>query len=115
MQDDSLFAFAGLWDRWRDPTGNTIESCSILTTTANSLLADVHDRMPVILRRESYDLWVDPGFKNVETLSEVLVPFDASQMRSYAVSTRVNAVTNDDPDCVVPWHRDLPAQRALFG
>jgi putative SOS response-associated peptidase YedK len=57
MQDDSLFAFAGLWDRWRDPAGAVIESCSILTTTPNSLLADMHDRMPVILRQESYALW----------------------------------------------------------
>ena len=66
MQDDSLFAFAGLWDRWRDRAGTVIESCSILTTTPNSLLADVHDRMPVILPQESYDLWLDPGFKDVE-------------------------------------------------
>jgi putative SOS response-associated peptidase YedK len=77
MQDDSLFAFAGLWDRWRDPAGAVIESCSILTTTPNSLLADIHDRMPVILRQENYDLWLDPGFKDVKALAEVLVPFDA--------------------------------------
>ena len=115
MQDDSLFAFAGLWDRWRDPTGTAIESCSILTTTANSLLADVHDRMPVILRRESYDLWLDPAFKDVKALADLLAPFDASQMTRFPVSTRINAVANDDPDCVLPWHGDLPAQSALFG
>ena len=114
MRDDCLFAFAGLWDRWRDPAGAVIESCSILTTTPNSLLANVHDRMPVILPQESYDLWLDPGFKDVEALAEFLVPFDASKMRSFPVSTRVNAVTNDDPECVVPWYRDLPAQSALF-
>ena len=115
MQDDSLFAFAGLWDRWRDPTGTAIESCSILTTTPNSLLADLHDRMPVILRQENYDLWLDPGFKDVKTLAEFLAPFDAAKMRSFPVSSRINAVANDDPDCVLPWHRDLPAQSALFG
>lgn len=115
MQDDSLFAFAGLWDQWRDSAGNVIESCSVLTTTPNSLLADIHDRMPVILRSERYDLWLDPGFRDVEALAEFLVPFDASKMRSFPVSTRVNAVTNDDPECVVPGHRDLPAQSALFG
>ncbi len=115
MQDDSLFAFAGLWDRWKDPTGTVIESCSILTTTPNSLLAGVHDRMPVILRQENCDLWLDPGFKDVKALAELLTPFDASQMRSFPVSTRVNAVANDDPDCVVPWRRDLTAQSALFG
>ncbi len=115
MQDDSLFAFAGLWDRWRDPAGAVIESCSILTTTPNSLLADMHDRMPVILRPEHYDLWLDPGFKDVEALADVLAPFDAGKMRRFPVSTRINAATNDDPDCVVPMSSSLPAQSALFG
>jgi len=102
MQDDSLFAFAGLWDRWRGRPGAAIESCSILTTTPNALLADLHDRMPVILRPEDYDLWLDPGFRDVKALAEVLLPFDAARMRRYPVSTRVNAVTNDDPECVAP-------------
>src|SRR5208337_4580105 len=74
MQDDSLFAFAGLWDRWRGRPGAAIESCSILTTTPNALLADLHDRMPVILRPEDYDLWLDPGFRDVKALAEVLLP-----------------------------------------
>jgi len=113
MQDDSLFAFAGLWDRWREPTGTVIESCSILTTTPNWLLADIHDRMPVILRKVNYDAWLDPAFRSVNALAELLVPFDAAQMRCYPVSTRVNAVANDDPDCVVPSHRSLRL-RVLF-
>ena len=113
--DDSLFAFAGLWDRWRDPVGAVIESCSILTTTPNSLLADIHDRMPVILRQENYNLWLDPGLKDVKTLAEVLAPFDATHMRCFPVSTRINSVTNDDPECVVPTHTSLPAQSGLFG
>jgi putative SOS response-associated peptidase YedK len=71
--------------------------------------------MPVILRQENYDLWLDPLFGDVNALAEILAPFDASQMRSFPVSTRVNAVANDDPDCVVPWYRDLPSQAALFG
>jgi putative SOS response-associated peptidase YedK len=114
MQDDSLFGFAGLWDRWRDPAGAVIESCSILTTTPNSLLADMHDRMPVILRQESYDLWLDAGFKDVKALAGVLVPFDAAQMRCFPVNTRVNAVANDDVDCVAPRYDSLPAQSPLF-
>ena len=115
MQDDSLFAFAGLWGRWKDSSGTVIESCSILTTSPNSLLADVHDRMPVILRRENYDFWLDPNFKDVRALAEILAPFDAIQMRRFPVSTRINAVANDDPDCVVLWQNSLPAQGALFG
>jgi putative SOS response-associated peptidase YedK len=115
MQDDSLFAFAGLWDQWTDPNGTAIESCTILTTTPNSLLADVHDRMPVILRQENYDLWLDPGFKNAKALAEILVPFDAKQMKSFPVSTRINTVANDDPDCIAPWQSFPPAQSGLFG
>ena len=115
MQDDSLFAFAGLWDCWKDSSGTAVESCTILTTTPNSLLADVHDRMPVILRQENYHLWLDPSFKDVKALEELMAPFDAAKMRSFPVSSRINAVANDDADCVVPWHRDLPAQSALFG
>jgi putative SOS response-associated peptidase YedK len=70
--------------------------------------------MPVILCQENYDLWLDPGFKNVKALAEVLVPFDAAKMTRFPVSTRINAVTNDDPDCVAPWHGSLPAQSVLF-
>ena len=99
LQNDSLFAFAGLWARWKDASGQVVESCSILTTTPNALLADVHDRMPVILSPKHYDLWLDPGFRRVDALKEMLNPFDATLMRRYPVSTRVNFVKNDDPEC----------------
>ena len=99
LHDDSLFAFAGLWDRWKDGSGLVVESCSILTTTPNALLADVHDRMPVILSPEHYDLWLDPGFRCTKALTAMLGPFDATLMRRYPVSTRVNFVRNDDPEC----------------
>ena len=75
-----------------------LESCSILTTTPNSLLADVHDRMPVILRPEVYDLWLDAD-RRVDALRQMLKPYDEGQMRRYAVSQRVNNVANDDPQC----------------
>src|ERR1035438_3063723 len=99
LHDGSLFAFAGLWDRWKDASGQLVQSCSILTTTPNSLLADVHDRMPVILSPEYYDLWLDPGFQRTESLKRMLSSFDATLMRRYPVSTRVNFVKNDDPEC----------------
>ena len=99
LDDDSLFAFAGLWERWKDPTGNTVETCTILTTRPNSLLADVHDRMPVILEPDNYDQWLDPGVKDDTTVMEMLHPYDAHQMKRYPVSTRVNLVKNDDSDC----------------
>jgi|ERR1700678_407408 putative SOS response-associated peptidase YedK len=96
-----LFAFAGIWDRWKNPSGQWVQSCSILTTTANSLTSAVHDRMPVILELDSYDLWLDPGMKNVSVASEMLKPFDASLMRCHPVSDRINRVVNDDAECSV--------------
>jgi putative SOS response-associated peptidase YedK len=99
MLDGSLFAFAGIWDRWKSPTGEFLESCSILTTTPNSLLVDIHDRMPVILKDDDYDLWLDPGYQRGEGILEMLRPFDASSMKRYPVSTRVNSVNNEDVEC----------------
>jgi putative SOS response-associated peptidase YedK len=61
VNDGELFAFAGIWDRWKDQSGQWIKSCSILTTTPNRVTSAVHDRMPVILDRDGYDLWLDPG------------------------------------------------------
>jgi len=97
-----LFAFAGLWERWRDPSGQWVKSCSILTTTPNGVTSAIHDRMPVILESESYDLWLDPGMTDVQVVSELLKPYDARSMRGYPVSTRVNHVANDDAECSRP-------------
>ncbi len=102
VNDGELFAFAGLWDRWRDPSGQWIRSCSILTTTPNAVTSVVHDRMPVILDPDDYDLWLDPGMTNVEALSEMLKPFDARLMRCYPISTDINYVSNDDAACSPP-------------
>jgi len=99
VNDGALFAFAGLWDRWKDSHGTWLTTCSILTTTPNAVTSAVHDRMPVILDPNGYDLWLDPGMRNVEALSELLMPYDARQMRSYPVSSRVNRVANDDEEC----------------
>jgi putative SOS response-associated peptidase YedK len=99
VNDGQLFAIAGIWDRWRNPTGNAVETCSILTTTPNAVTSAVHDRMPVILDPDSYDLWLDPGMQNVALVSELLMPYDARQMRYYPVSSRVNHVANDDEEC----------------
>jgi putative SOS response-associated peptidase YedK len=97
-----LFAFAGLWERWKDPSGNWIKTCSILTTMPNAMTSVVHDRMPVILDPDSYDLWIDPGMNDVGALPDILKPFDARLMRSYPVSNRVNNAGNDDEACSIP-------------
>ena len=102
INEGELFAFAGLWDRWKDPSGQWVKSCSILTTTPNAVTSAVHDRMPVILDPDSYDLWLDPGMKDVSAASELLRPYDARLMRCYPVSTRINRVANDDAGCCAP-------------
>ena len=102
MNGGELFAFAGLWDRWRDASGTWLKSFSILTTISNAVTSAVHDRMPVILGAESYDLWLDPGMKDVLEVSELLKPFAGDYMRCYPVSSRVNHVANDDEDCSRP-------------
>ena len=99
VHEGELFAFAGLWDGWKNPEGQWIKTCSILTTTPNALTSTVHDRMPVILDPSSYDLWLDPGMNNVDAISELLKPYDSNPMRSYPVSTRINRVENDDEEC----------------
>jgi putative SOS response-associated peptidase YedK len=108
-----LFAFAGIWDRWKDPGGNWIRTCSILTTTPNATVSSFHDRMPVILDPDSYDLWLDPGMTDTKVATEVLKPFDASLIRCYPVSNRVNQVANDDEECCRPVERTTP-QPFLF-
>jgi putative SOS response-associated peptidase YedK len=102
VNDGELFAFAGIWDRWKSPSGQWVKSCSILTTTANAATSAVHDRMPVILDPDSYDLWLDPGMNNVSVVSELLKPYDARAMRCFPVSSRVNQTANDDPECSAP-------------
>lgn len=102
VNDGELFAFAGLWDRWKDQSGQWIKSCSILTTTPNAVTSSVHDRMPVILDRDGYDLWLDPGMTHIEAVSQMLKPYDARLMRCFPVSARVNRVMNDDAECSVP-------------
>jgi putative SOS response-associated peptidase YedK len=102
VDEGELFAFAGIWDRWKDPSGNALETCSILTTSANAVASPVQDRMPVILDPDSYDLWLDPGMNDVSAVSELLKPCDARLMRCYPISTRINHVANDDEECSAP-------------
>ena len=111
MADDSPFAFAGLWDRWLDKDNKPLETCTILATKPNSLVADVHDRMPVMLRPEDYDLWLDPGITDSQRVVDFLKPFDSTLMKKYPVSTRVNRPENDDQECARAVAMASPALR----
>jgi putative SOS response-associated peptidase YedK len=114
VRDGELFAFAGLWERWKDPTGTWVKTCAILTTTPNAVTAAIHDRMPVVLRPDGYDLWLDPGMKDAATASDLVKPYDARLMRCYPVSARVNQVQNDDAECAKPVELASPPQGTLF-
>jgi len=113
VNDAELFAFAGLWDCWKDPGGGWITTCSILTTTANAVTSAVHHRMPVILSPGSYDRWLDPGMRNAAAASELLQPYDARPMRCYPVSSRINDPANDDEECARPVE-PMAIQNHLF-
>ncbi len=102
MKDESPFAFAGLWEHWKGPEGEVIESCTLITTVPNDLVRPVHNRMPVILPPELYGLWLDPEMHEVKQLQSLLQPYPQEAMEAYPVSTMVNMVRNDDPQLIEP-------------
>jgi putative SOS response-associated peptidase YedK len=102
MKDRQPFAFAGLWDHWNSPDGSTIKSCTIVTTEPNPLMAGLHNRMPVILKPEDYQQWLDPAPRTPESLARLLRPFPDDRMAAYPVSTLVNSPANDRAELVVP-------------
>jgi len=102
MRDKRLFALAGLWDRWESPVEGVIETCTLLTTTANAVLAPIHDRMPVIVPPTEYGRWLDPALLNTDSLAPLLGSFPPEDMYAFPVSPRVNAPTIDDESCMTP-------------
>jgi putative SOS response-associated peptidase YedK len=93
MKDAAPFGLAGLFERWMSPDGEVLDTCTIVTTDANALLAPVHSRMPLIIAPEQYARWLDPHEPDVRDL---VVPFPGERMTHYPVSTRVNSVRHDD-------------------
>jgi putative SOS response-associated peptidase YedK len=114
MTDDSLFAFAGIWNRWMNPGGTPIASCAILTTTPNQLVCDVHDRMPAILGEQDYSEWLTASPAESHRLTHLLMPYEADLMKRYLVSSLVNYPENDVPACSVEVPEIGSAQGALF-
>jgi putative SOS response-associated peptidase YedK len=112
LPDRAPFAFAGLWERWRERAGGVIETCAILTTEANERLAELHPRMPVILARDAECTWMDPAVA-CEELSALLRPLPDDALAFHPVGTRVNRVECDDPGLLerVP---EPPSQPSLF-
>lgn len=102
MADGAPFAFAGLWENWKDPQGSPLESCTILTTDSNELVRSIHDRMPVILKPEDYDLWLDNAVSKPDRLQPLLKPYPSECMTMRAVNPRANNASYDAPDCIDP-------------
>ena len=106
-KDASPFSFAGIWESWRTPDGTPIETCAILTTPANSLMALIHDRMPVILRQGEFDQWLDPADKDILHLQNFYQPFPSELMTSWPVAKTVNSPANDIEECIRPLEPSL--------
>jgi putative SOS response-associated peptidase YedK len=102
MKDERPFAIAGLWEHWQSPDGSEIESVTLLTTEPNDLLKPGHNRMPVILAPEDYDLWLDPGAQHPGEVQPLMTAFPSDKMTFYPVSAHVNNPRNEDPQCIVP-------------
>lgn len=101
LKDRSVFGFAGLWESWVDKeTGEKTESCTIITTEANAILKPVHDRMPVIIKPEDYEMWLDTKVKDTDKLEKLLAPYPAEKMQSHAVSRQVNSPAFDSPELI---------------
>jgi putative SOS response-associated peptidase YedK len=112
LKQTEPFAFAGVWDRWRYD-GRSITSCAIITTTANDLLAKIHTRMPVILRPESYDLWLSDQSRAAD-LKDLLVPYPADQMTSHAVGYEVNNAKIEDESLIREVEPNVGVNLKLF-
>ncbi|MGD1147424.1 MAG: SOS response-associated peptidase [Thermoanaerobaculaceae bacterium] len=102
LRDGRPFAFAGLWERWAPEYSEPVESCTILTTTANEAIAAIHDRMPVILDAGDHAAWLDPDVKEASRLLPLLRPRPAEAVRAYPVGLLVNTPANDVPACRAP-------------
>jgi len=107
-RDEQPFALAGLWETWRRTDGVELETCAVITTEPNELMRPIHHRMPVMLRPEHFDLWLDPRIEEPARLAPALQVAPAAAMSAVAVNSRVNHVDCDQPDCLEPADETAP-------
>ncbi|WP_342434122.1 SOS response-associated peptidase [Neobacillus sp. FSL H8-0543] len=100
LKSDDLFAMAGLWEKWKSPEGKDIFSCSVITTSANEMVKDIHDRMPVILNPKDERTWLDPSLTDTHSLNQLLKPLDPNLMDAYEVSSLVNSPKNNSIELI---------------
>lgn len=95
LKDSQPFAMAGLWERWQSNEGLEINSCSVITTSPNKLMKDIHDRMPAILKPENEHIWLDRSIEDTSYLKQFLIPYNHDMMEVFEVSSEVNSPAND--------------------
>ena len=100
-KDGEPVAFAGLWDRWQRD-GEAIETCVILTTDSNHLIKDIHDRMPVILKPDDFELWLEPEVRDLESLKHLLAPYPLDDLEAYPVTKAVGDPRASGPELLEP-------------
>ena len=102
LRSGEPFTFAGLWSHWKNPKGEEIKSCTIITCGPNKLIEKIHNRMPVILDAEAQELWLNPENQERRALTSLLNPYPEKEMEAYPVSKIVNLPVNDSEDCIFP-------------
>lgn len=102
MKNDEPFTFAGLWSYWKNPKGEEIRTCTIITCAPNKLMEKIHNRMPVILEAEERDIWLNPKNQDSSILAGLLKPYPEKAMEAYTVSKIVNSPANDTEECIKP-------------
>jgi putative SOS response-associated peptidase YedK len=113
LKSEHPFGFAGLYETWTSPSGESVSTCTIITTEPNEMVRPIHDRMPVILPRSVEDFWLDSSIEDHRRLLDLLLPYPAEEMEAYAVSPLVNSVKNDSIACIEPAGI-IPQQSRLF-
>ncbi len=103
-------AFAGLWETWTGPNGEELETAAIVTTRANRALAAIHERMPVIIPPEAFDLWLDCANVDAETAAALIAPAPETLLDAYEISTAVNRTANDHPKLVERFSQPADAE-----
>jgi putative SOS response-associated peptidase YedK len=114
MRSGAPFAMAGLWERWKSPMGEVVESGTIITVPPNALMKGIHDRMPAILPPEAWDEWLDPRNRDVDRLGKLLAPYAPDELEAFSVSSLVSSPDHDSPECVVPAAPPPKRQLELF-
>ncbi|APH68765.1 SOS response-associated peptidase [Bacillus sp. LR_5] len=105
LKSSALFAFAGLYEKWKTHQGDPLYTCTIITTTPNELMKDIHDRMPVILTHDHEKEWLNPLNTDPDDLKNLLLPYDADDMEAYEVSPLVNSPKNNSPELLDAQNR----------